>query len=111
MLFLVSQMSFVLIDIAKVRKFLADSKKNARYLSELLRQAWCFATNRGIRGCGCRKGHKKSSPRWSLVLGYDDCYDSESVPSMLLEMKGFIDINDIHKSGSENRPLTHALLN
>jgi len=34
--------------------------------------------------------------------GYDDCYDSGSVPSMLLEMKGFIDINDIHKSGSES---------
>ena len=44
LLFLVSQMSFVLIDIAKIRKFLADSKKNAKYLSELLRQAWCFAT-------------------------------------------------------------------
>ena len=29
---------------------------------------------------------------------------------MSLEMKGFIDINDIHKSGSENRPLTHVLL-
>ena len=25
-------------------------------------------------------------------------------------MKGIININDIHKSGSENRPLTHALL-
>ena len=52
-------MSFVLIDIAKVRKLLADSKKNAKYLSELLRQAWCLRQNRGIRGCGCRKGHKK----------------------------------------------------
>ena len=29
---------------AKVRGFLADSKKLARYLSELLRQGWCFAT-------------------------------------------------------------------
>ena len=24
-------------------------------------------------------------------------------------MRGFIDINDIHKSGSENRPLTHVV--
>ena len=37
-------MSFVLIDIAKVRKFLADSKKNARYLSELLRRSGGSAT-------------------------------------------------------------------
>jgi hypothetical protein len=35
LLFLVSKMSFVLIDIAKIRKFLADSKKNAKYLSDI----------------------------------------------------------------------------
>jgi len=36
---------------AKVRGFLADSKKLARYLSELLRQAWCFATDQEMKGC------------------------------------------------------------
>ena len=44
---------------AKVRGFLAHSKKNARFLSELLRQAWCFATDQEMKGCECRKGHKK----------------------------------------------------
>ena len=47
---------------AKVRGFLADSKKLARLLSELLRQAWCFATDQEMKGCECRKGHKKSPP-------------------------------------------------
>ncbi len=47
---------------AKVRGFLADSKKLARYLSELLRQAWCFATDQEMKGCQCRKGHKKWAP-------------------------------------------------
>ena len=44
---------------AKVRGFLAHSKKLARLLSELLRQAWCFATDQEMKGCECRKGHKK----------------------------------------------------
>ena len=63
---------------------MADSKKNARYTES---QNWLVAGT-------------------DSVLGYDDCYDSGT--SMLLEMKGSIDINDIYKSGSENRPLTHV---
>ena len=39
---------------AKVRGFLAHSKKNARFLSELLRQGWCFATDQEMKGCECR---------------------------------------------------------
>ena len=47
---------------AKVRGFLAHSKKNARFLSELLRPGWCFATDQEMKGCECRKGQKKSPP-------------------------------------------------
>jgi len=46
---------------AKVRGFLAHSKKNARFLSELLRQAWCFATDQEMKGCECRIRAKKGS--------------------------------------------------
>ena len=49
--------------------------------------------------------------RWDRFLGMTTAMTQTPVPSMSLEMKGFIDINDIHKSGSENRPLTHAMLN
>ena len=44
---------------AKVRGFLAHSKKLARLLSELLRQAWCFATDQEMRGSECRIRAKK----------------------------------------------------
>ena len=44
---------------AKVRGFWADSKKMARFLSELLRQGDEIATELGKRGKVCRKRHKK----------------------------------------------------
>ena len=47
---------------AKVRRFWADSKKFARFLLKLLRQAWCFATDQEMKGSECRKGHKKWAP-------------------------------------------------
>ena len=43
---------------AKVRGFLADSKKLARLLVELLRQGALFATEYGEEVELCRKGHK-----------------------------------------------------
>ena len=44
---------------AKVRRFWADSKKLARFLSKLLRQRKEIATEQGKRVRMCRKGHKK----------------------------------------------------
>ena len=43
------------ITAAKVRGFWADSKKLARFLSELLRQGGRIATEYGNRGWSCRK--------------------------------------------------------
>ena len=54
---------------AKVRGFLAHSKKLARLLSELLRQAWCFATDQEMKGCECRKGAYIISYRHRLLVG------------------------------------------
>ena len=45
-----------------MRQISADSKYLGEIFSELLRQAWCFATNQEMKGCECRKGHKKSPP-------------------------------------------------
>ena len=48
-------MSFVLIDDAKVRRVSAFSKDLGENFPELLRQAWCFATDQEMKGCECRK--------------------------------------------------------
>ena len=42
-----------------MRQISADSKYLGEIFSELLRQAWCFATDQEMKGCECRKGHKK----------------------------------------------------
>ena len=38
-----------------MRQISADSKYLGEIFSELLRQAWCFATDQEMKGCECRK--------------------------------------------------------